>query len=159
MAEVLERADEEENWVNQDMDNTLKLAKLLTQLTYSKNRVANILRNTALPMAAYGVKFLAKIFGDFTQKRRNLALNQPEVVNGGQVDPLLINRDNPPDGNFLFGEEILSSPSRIQTDRGPLGKHWNVKFPSNSTSSFGSHHDREPHQEKPWNPEVYEVMT
>ena len=69
MAEVLERADEEENWVNQDMDNTQKLTKRLTQLRYSKNRVANILRNTALPMAAHGVKFLAKIFGDFTQSK------------------------------------------------------------------------------------------
>ena len=69
MAEVLERADEEENWVNQDMNNTQKLTKRLTQLRYSKIRVANILRNTALPMAAHGVKFLAKIFGDFTQSK------------------------------------------------------------------------------------------
>ena len=69
MAEVLERTDGEENWVNQDMDKTQKLTRQLTQLRYYKNRVANILRNTALPMAAFGVKFLAKIFGDFTQSK------------------------------------------------------------------------------------------
>ena len=43
---------------------------------------------------------------NFCLERRNLALAQPGVANGEEVDTLLINEDNPPDANFLFGEEV-----------------------------------------------------
>ena len=39
-------------------------------------------------------------------ERRNLALAQPGVANGEEVDSRLINEDNPPDQNYLFGEEV-----------------------------------------------------
>ena len=45
----------------------------------------------------------------FCLERRNLALTQPGVSNSEEVDSLLINEDNPPDGNFLFGEEVSRS--------------------------------------------------
>ena len=49
------------------------------------------------------IKFSENIF---CLERRNLALAQPGVANGEEVDSLLINEDNPPDGNYLFGEEV-----------------------------------------------------
>ena len=39
-------------------------------------------------------------------ERRTLALSQPGVENGVEVDLATINEDNPPDENFLFGVEV-----------------------------------------------------
>ena len=91
-------------------------------------QVNGVFVETALPMAAYGIKFLAKSFGDLTMskllfinssifkrlseyknfllERRNLALTQPGVASGEEVDSQLVNEDNPPDPNYLFGEEV-----------------------------------------------------
>jgi len=42
------------------------MVKQLTQLRQTNESLVKILQDTALPAAAYGVKFLAKIFGDLT---------------------------------------------------------------------------------------------
>ena len=63
MTEVLEKSDQEENLENQGLDEN---QKMIRQLKNTKDQVVSILKETALPMAAYGVKFLAKIFGDLT---------------------------------------------------------------------------------------------
>ena len=66
MTEVLEKSDQDENLENQGLDENQKLIRQLTQLKNTQDQVVSILKETALPMAAYGVKFLAKIFGDLT---------------------------------------------------------------------------------------------
>ena len=66
MTEILEKTEEEEDLENEGLDEAQKLVRQLSQLRNTKVTVASILRETALPMAAYGVKFLAKIFGDLT---------------------------------------------------------------------------------------------
>ena len=52
MTEILERTEEDEDWENEGLDES--------------NSAVRELRNKALPTAAFGVKFLAKIFGDIT---------------------------------------------------------------------------------------------
>ena len=66
MTEILEKTEEEEDLENEGLDEGQKLVRQLSQLRNTKVTVASILGETALPMAAYGVKFLAKIFGDLT---------------------------------------------------------------------------------------------
>ena len=66
MTEILERTEEEEDWENEGLDESASAVRELRKLKDIKNSVARILRNKALPTAAFGVKFLAKIFGDIT---------------------------------------------------------------------------------------------
>ena len=71
MTEILERTEEEEDLENEGLDESAKLVRQLMQLRNTKDTVARILRDTALPTAAFGVKFLAKIFGDLTLSKSN----------------------------------------------------------------------------------------
>ena len=66
MTEDLERAEEEEDWENEGLDESAKVVRKLRRLRDTKDSVTRVLRDTALPTAAFGVKFLAKIFGDLT---------------------------------------------------------------------------------------------
>ena len=66
MTENLERAEDEEDWENDGLDESARVVRELRRLRDTKNSVARVLRNKALPTAAFGVKFLAKIFGDLT---------------------------------------------------------------------------------------------
>ena len=71
MTEDLERAEEEEDWENEGLDESAKVVRKLRRLRDTKDSVARILRDTALPTVAFGVKFLAKIFGDLTLSKSN----------------------------------------------------------------------------------------
>ena len=71
MTEDLERAEEEEDWEYEGLDESAKVVRKLRRLRDTKDSVARILRDTALPTAAFGVKFLAKIFGDLTLSKSN----------------------------------------------------------------------------------------
>ena len=66
MTKILERTEEEEDWENEGLDESATAVRELRKLKDTKNSVARVLRNKALPTAAFGVKFLAKIFGDLT---------------------------------------------------------------------------------------------
>ena len=66
MTEVLEGTGKEEDWENEGLDEGASTVRELRKLKDTKNSVARTLRNTAWPAAAFGVKFLAKIFGDIT---------------------------------------------------------------------------------------------
>ena len=66
MTEVLEETGKEEDWENEGLDEGFSTAREFRKLKDTNISVAKTLRNTALPAAAFGVKFLAKIFGDIT---------------------------------------------------------------------------------------------
>ena len=66
MTQVLEAAGKEEEWDNEGLDEGVSTAREFRRLKDTTNSVARTLRDTALPSAAFGVKFLAKIFGDIT---------------------------------------------------------------------------------------------
>ena len=66
MTEILERTEEEEDWKNEDLDESPTAVRELRKLKDTKNSMARVLRNKALPTAAFSIKFLAKIFGDIT---------------------------------------------------------------------------------------------
>ena len=66
MTEDLERAGEEEDGEYEGLDENTKVLRKLEKIRDTMDRMARILRETALPTAAFGVKFLAKIFGDYT---------------------------------------------------------------------------------------------
>jgi len=66
MTEVIEDARKEEDWENEGMDEEFSTARELRKLRDMNSEVVRTLKSTALPAAAFGVKFLAKIFGDIT---------------------------------------------------------------------------------------------
>ena len=59
MTQDLERAEEEEDWEYEGLDESAKVVRKLRRLRDTKDSVARILRDTALPTAAFGVKFQA----------------------------------------------------------------------------------------------------
>ena len=69
LTEILERTEDQELLEEEGLDESEKLVRQLAQLRNTTDAVARILRNTALPTAAYGMKFLAKIFGDLTMSK------------------------------------------------------------------------------------------
>ena len=69
MTKVLEKSDQEEDLENQGLDEKQRLVRQLTQLKDTIKQVNGVLVETALPMAAYGIKFLAKSFGDLTMSK------------------------------------------------------------------------------------------
>ena len=62
MTEDLERT--EEDWEDDCLDEKTRVTRELRRLKDIKNNVARELRNEALPTAVFGLKFLAKVFGD-----------------------------------------------------------------------------------------------
>jgi len=66
MTEVIQDSREEEDWENEDTIDEFSTARELRRLRDMNSEVARILTSTALPAAAFGVKFLAKLFGDLT---------------------------------------------------------------------------------------------
>ena len=88
MTELLEAAGKEQEWDNEglvDGFSTVREFRKLKDLTIS---VASILRKSAIPSAAFGVKFTAKIFGDITQSKlfHNSRFAFPVVYDETQVD-------------------------------------------------------------------------
>ena len=66
MTQILEATGKEEEWDNEGLDQGVSTAREFRRLKDTTNSVAKTLRDMALPSAAFGVKFLAKIFGDIT---------------------------------------------------------------------------------------------
>ena len=66
MTQILEATGKEEEWDNEGLDQGVSTAREFRRLKDTTNSVAKTLKDTALPSAAFGVKFLAKIFGDIT---------------------------------------------------------------------------------------------
>jgi len=66
VTDILKLPEENEDLDDLGLNEHQKMVKQLTQLRQTNESLVKILRDTALPAAAYGVKFLAKIFGDLT---------------------------------------------------------------------------------------------
>ena len=66
MTQILEASGKEEEWDNEGLDPGVSTAREFRKLKDTTNSVAKALRDMALPSAAVGIKFLAKIFGDIT---------------------------------------------------------------------------------------------
>ena len=69
MAELLEAAGKEQDWDNEGLVDGFSTAREFRKLKDLTINVAKVLRKSAIPSAAFGVKFTAKIFGDITQSK------------------------------------------------------------------------------------------